>query len=254
MHSVRCAFHQVDLRVCPPYRDSFDETNGVRVADKERIEANLPLVKKIAGEVYRSIGRSMDIADLIAYGTQGLIEALDRFDPKRGFTFSTFAYYRVRGAVWDGVRTMGWRARGQSARFAQAADLVLQQAHEDAPASGSTGEAAAVERAITQVAAAFVVTLDDDRLARTASTGPDAEAELGRAMEATLLRGVLLQLPDKERALIESMYFEDKSLTDAGAAIGLSKSWACRLHARALKLLAEALAEKGLHAPQHSGG
>lgn len=219
------------------------------MADKQQIEAHLPLVKKIAAEVHRSLGFSMDVGDLIAYGTQGLIEALDRFDPKRGFAFSTFAYYRVRGAIWDGVRTMGWRSRAQ-AKFGQASNLVLQQAHEDAPVAGAADEADAVERAIKQVAAAFVVTLDDERITRTASVQPDAEAALGQAREASLLRGVLGSLPEKERTLIQLMYFEDKSLTDAGAAIGLSKSWACRLHARALKLLAEALAEQGVEATQ----
>jgi RNA polymerase sigma factor for flagellar operon FliA len=49
-------------------------------------------------------------------------------------------------------------------------------------------------------------------------------------------------LPEKERRLMEMYYFEEKNLEEAGAALGLSKSWACRLHARAVNLLKDALA------------
>ena len=48
----------------------------------------------------------MAVEDLEAFGIQGLLEAHSRFDASRGARFGTFAYYRIRGAMLDGVRKM----------------------------------------------------------------------------------------------------------------------------------------------------
>ena len=57
------------------------------------------------------------------------------------------------------------------------------------------------------------------------------------------MREAIEKLPDKERRLMEMYYFGGKNLEEAGAALGLSKSWACRLHARAVDLLRHALGD-----------
>ncbi len=57
------------------------------------------------------------------------------------------------------------------------------------------------------------------------------------------VREAVAALPEKERQLMELYYFADKNLEEAGAALGLSKSWACRLHARAVDLLRDAMDE-----------
>lgn len=223
-----------------------------------RIEDHFPLVRKLAAEVRRSLGNSVEFDDLFAYGTKGLVEAHGRFDPNRGFAFSTFAYYRIKGAIYDGVREMGWRSRSRAQKqqvcFEHGANLALQQVADEAPAAGGADDADAVERAITQVATAYLVSVDTDAIHRTPDPSPDPEAQLSASGEGAHVRAALGTLPEKERRLVELMYFEDKSLTEAGAAIGLSKSWACRLHARALRLLSEELASRGVTASQLSGG
>src|SRR4051812_48748435 len=81
------------------------------------VEQPLPLVQAIARKVKRTLGASIDFEDLVGYGSKGLIEAAERFDPRHGVAFSTFAYYRVRGAMLDGLRTMGWYSRADYARY-----------------------------------------------------------------------------------------------------------------------------------------
>jgi RNA polymerase sigma factor for flagellar operon FliA len=68
-----------------------------------------------------------------------------------------------------------------------------------------------------------------------------ATGALEERQEAERLREALDVLPEKERKLIESAYFQEKSLTDAGAELGLSRSWASRLHARAIERLRKRL-------------
>lgn len=206
------------------------------------IENHLPLVRKIAADVRRSLGPSVDYDDLVSYGTRGLLEAQQRFDARRGVAFSTFAYYRIRGAIYDGVREMGWRPRSraqrQQVRFEEGANLALQQASADGPSWEPKGEAAAVEQTIAQVAAVYMVSLQAEGAPEPADSSPGAVDRLEAATEQALVRRAVPLLPEKERRLVEMMYFEEKTLTAAGAELGLSKSWSSRLHARALQLLA----------------
>ena len=56
------------------------------------IEQYLSLVQAIAGKLKRSLGRSIEFDDLVGYGSKGLVEAAERFDPSQGTAFSTFAF------------------------------------------------------------------------------------------------------------------------------------------------------------------
>ena len=87
---------------------------------------------------------------------------------------------------------------------------------------------------ITSLEAAASVA--DERL-----PAPDALIDTGRL--GARVRSAIQELPERERRLMELYYFADKNLEEAGAELGLSKSWACRLHARAIGLLREALGD-----------
>lgn len=222
-------------------------------ADRDRlIEQHLSLVQAIAAKLKRTLGRSIEFEDLVAYGSKGLIEAANRFDPQQKVAFTTFAYYRIRGAMLDGLRTMGWYSRADYARYRaeERATEYLQNHAEREAAVGTadnqvnTSEALeGIAKVLSGVAAIHITSLEaaatvaDERLAP-----PDADLE--RLQESARVRGALGTLPEKERTLMELYYFGNKNLEEAGAALGLSKSWACRLHARAVDLLREALAEE----------
>src|SRR4029078_7285804 len=80
-----------------------------------------------------------DAAELEAWGREGLLDAARRFEPDRGVSFRTFAYYRVRGAMLDGLRKMGnWSRRGhERVALLQAAQSTSEGAYEDAAARGA---------------------------------------------------------------------------------------------------------------------
>src|SRR5438046_1214586 len=81
------------------------------------VEQHLGLVQAIARKLKKTLGARIDYDDLVAYGSKGLVEAADRFDARPGVAFTTFAYYRIRGAMFDGLRTMGWYSRADYARY-----------------------------------------------------------------------------------------------------------------------------------------
>ena len=118
---------------------------------------------------------------------------------------------------------------------------------EDAPGGASkTADAAetlaAVAQVLSGVAAVHITSLEAaSSVADETFAAPDAALDTGRL--GARVREAIKTLPEKERRLLEMYYFEEKTLEDAGGAMGLSKSWACRLHARAVDLLRLALAD-----------
>lgn len=65
--------------------------------------AHVPLVRSIAARLRRRVPQ-LDAEDLVSAGMIGLIEAVDRFDDRRGVAFGTFAYPRIKGAILDEAR------------------------------------------------------------------------------------------------------------------------------------------------------
>lgn len=221
---------------------------------KKLVEQHLDLVQAIARKVKKSLGARIEFDDLVAYGSKGLVEAAERFDARPGVQFTTFAYYRIRGAMYDGLRTMGWYSRADYARYrAEERANEYLQSHADRPAAeGEAGGAsqtadqaealAAVAQVLSGVAAVHITSLEAaSSVADETFAAPDAAIDSSRL--GSRARQAVTKLPEKERRLLELYYFEDKTLEEAGAVLGLSKSWACRLHARAVDLLRQALAD-----------
>ncbi len=225
-------------------------------AERQRlVETHLSFVRSVAAKVKEQLPREIEFDDLVAYGTQGLIEAADRYDPAHGAAFTTFSYYRIRGAIYDGLRGMGWLPRGEYARLRveERSNAYLQNLSDRETGTGASereeltleDDVRSIADALGGVAAIFVMALDA-LPAEPADGAPRAEQLVEEEQQRHVVREALASLPDKERRLLELYYFEDKSLLDAGQALGLSKSWASRLHARAVTLLKEALERASL--------
>jgi len=222
------------------------------------VEQHLSLVHSIADRLKRRLGKTMEPGDVVGYGTQGLIEAAKKFDPRQGTTFGTFAYYRIRGAIFDGMRTMGWYSRADYAHYRAEeraneymAELAEREAAEKAAKrAGPSPDKAQdkseileeIDEILSGVATVHITSIEaardapDDRF-----QAPDEVVLKAEGRER--VRAALAKLPDKERQLMELYYFSDINLQDAGKKLGLSKSWASRLHSRAVKHMREALDE-----------
>lgn len=75
------------------------------------IEKYAPLVKYVAGRVAMNVPSSVEFYDLVSYGVLGLIDAIDKFDPKREIKFKTYAVTRIRGSIFDQLRAIDWLPR-----------------------------------------------------------------------------------------------------------------------------------------------
>ena len=93
----------------------YKETQG-RDARDQLILHYSPLVKYVAGRVAVGLPQNVDQADLVSYGIFGLIDAIEKFDPERGFKFETYAISRIKGSSLDELRSIDWVPRSVRAK------------------------------------------------------------------------------------------------------------------------------------------
>jgi RNA polymerase sigma factor FliA len=214
--------------------------------DNEFIRQYDAFVRGIVKHTRAQLGLEGDSEDLIAFAYEGLLEARQRFDPSRGIQFKSFAYYRVRGAVLDGVRRMAYLPRRAYARLkaAEAADIEGEPLAEASGAAGARPETETSLRAIDgvlgRVAAAYCTAAAADE---DAEGMHDPERSLLDGEQRARVRRALDLLPEQERFLIRGHYIDGRNFDELAKELGLSKSWASRLHSRALDRMREALHE-----------
>jgi len=190
----------------------------------EFITQHEKMVHGLANRLRRELSLRGDLEDLIAFGFGGLLEARHRFDPGRGVRFQTFAYHRVRGAMLDGVRKMSQLPRRAHER--------LQAAAEPTPTAAPT----ALDRAFTRMSALSAGTVLQGRFG-----DESPEAVLLKNESVTRLLQALPSLSPRQRVLVRGFYFDGRSIDAMAQELGISKSWASRLHTNALRALREAL-------------
>lgn len=82
------------------------------------VEASLPLVNRVAHNLYLHLPRSVDPFALRSAGVLGLFDAVKSYDPDRGIKFTTHARWRIHGAMLDDVRRNDWIPRGERRKVA----------------------------------------------------------------------------------------------------------------------------------------
>jgi RNA polymerase sigma factor for flagellar operon FliA len=219
----------------------------------DRFHGSLDLVEKIARQIRRSVGHGLDLEELVSFGREGLLDAARRFDASRGVPFHAYASFRVRGSVIDGVRSVGRlpRRAHERLRALDAATRVSEGAAEDVLGSAPRGTAQEAERALDAHLAALATAMAVGLVSESASgedgepTPLDArsspEEALGRAELLAVVREAIGSLPHEEAELVRRHYLEDERFDRVASDLGLSKSWASRLHTRAIQRLATKL-------------
>jgi len=212
------------------------------VTPEKLIEENLPLVRRVAQRIAMKFSKGIDVDELEAFGREGLVAAASRYDPDRGVAFSTFAYYRVRGAIFDGLRNMGSLHKNPRASFERKADEYLESIGEEEHVPRTSVEATErMSSALSNLTVAFVACVEAIEENPDQSL-PDPSDVAETREEVGAVRRAVGCLPDKERTLLTLMYFQGLSMRAAADELDMSKGWASRLHARALERLRSILA------------
>lgn len=231
--------------------------SGVRPSQARAATANTPaigpeflkeyreLIFSAAWNVRRTTRTPLAVEDLFGYGCIGLLDAARRFRTGRGTAFRSFAYHRIRGEMLDSLRRQGWQSR---ANYAKQRTEERQAQGENGP-GGQEGDAAAKPAPSENEVDGIT-----DLLGQTATPvaplsldlADDIADESSRSIDQLIdLRSGLARLPARERTILEMYYVADKNLDEIGRELGMTKSWVCKLHARAIKMLKDMMCDEG---------
>ena len=231
--------------------DAYQRGDRAKARDQLIIHYS-PLVKYVASRVAVGLPQNVEQADLVSYGIFGLIDAIEKFDPSRGFKFETYAISRVKGAILDELRSIDWvprsvrsKSRALERSFAKL-EADLHRAPTDEELSADMGiSIEALQNLLSQLSFTGLVALDEmlgrgDRGESMTLGDTIADAGVGPSLtfegEETrqLLATAINRMADREKIVLTLYYYEGLTLAEIGEVLGVTESRVCQIHTKAV--------------------
>jgi RNA polymerase sigma factor FliA len=205
----------------------------------ELIESHLGFAHAIAAELARKYPPNITRADLEGAAELGLVQAARSYDPSRSVSFATFAYYRVRGAIFDEVRK-SWHASHPkvSSDKSVSEESAYAEPYQEAQAPWEE-----FEEHTSSMGSSSFLSLSSSHSERLAATTESPASQVLRKEESEAIQEALRKLPKRHRFVLRAYYYEELSLVNIGKQLNLSKSWVSRIHAQALAMVRKILQE-----------
>jgi len=223
-----------------------------------------PLVKYVASGFKVPQGSVLEWNDLVGAGLVGLIEAVDRYDPRREIKFETYASLRIRGAILDVLRNIDWAPRQIRKNVKRVIQVmsILQAKLGRSPTEAEIAEHLGLSLgdyyrildsmvSIRFVSLQDVIYLDEAEFTRDQFVEePWSAGEQLLEEEETQqhLSVALKAMPAKERLILMLYYYEGLNLAEIGATLGVTESRVCQMHAQSLLRLKMLLSEEKTYA------
>lgn len=227
----------------------------------EMIEKYLPLVHQVVNRIAKGLPAHLSREDLVSMGTIGLIGAIERFEPEKGVKFETFATWRIRGAVLDGLREMDWMPR-QVRQWAKEIERSYAEVESQKSDSATDEEVAAYmgitpeefRKRIGQISMGSVAYLEEafyaagqDQAFYDIVADPAAEdpvSHVTREELKSLLEQTINRLPEKEKLVVALYYYEELSVKEIAEIMEVTSSRVSQLHTKAIYRLRGALSRR----------
>lgn len=236
-----------------------DWVNGRdRHAAEELVQRYMPLVSYHVQRLSATLPSSVPKEELVSLGLVGLYDALEKFDPSRDLKFDTYASFRIRGAILDGLRKEDWlprSVRDKVKKIEETAERLEQRymrsvtAKEVAAELGMTEEE--VQVAVNETFFSNWLSLgqtaceeDDEPLAIRDDRAVLPEEQVVKQEMIEKLAVGIGQLNEKEQLVISLFYKEELTFTEIGNILQLSTSRISQIHAKALWKLRRFFAEE----------
>ena len=235
-----------------PKQTAAEAYKNVDDYEKEQlIKSYLPLVKKVVHRLAGRLPSEVDVREMLNSGIIGLVDALEKYDPKHETNFSTYAQFRIRGAILDSFRSQDWAPRSlrhKSHKLEAAYHRIEQKlgrpASEEEVAEELGVDVESLQKLLGEVGGVMMLSFEElgfghgeDRFHADEylqSSGPDPLGKLLDSEKVGLVARALDRLPEKERLVVSLYFYEELNLKEIGEILGVTESRASQIRSRAL--------------------
>jgi len=215
-----------------------------------------PLVKYVAGKVAMGMPHNVEFDDLVGFGVFGLFDAIKKFDPDKHVKFKTYAVTRIRGAIFDELRSIDWVPRSVRQKTREIEDTIHRL-------ESSLGRAASdqeladelrmttkeFQKTMMKISGTSILSLNDvwytgddndkvsivDSIESPSSLNPDIIVEKDEIKRVII--HAITELPEKEKKVLVLYYYEDLTLKEIGKILEVTESRISQLHTKAIMRL-----------------
>ena len=233
----------------PAYRDQL-------------ISEYLPYVKRIVQRLAVHLPSTVDIDDLMNVGVIGLIQAVDRYDPRRDNKFMTYAIFRIKGAVLSELRARDFLSRSNRRKIRelesayQRLEQKLGREADDKEIAQELGIELDQVYRTKQMSSISFISLEElgisskdekEKLMSFLANNEDDALNLTKVKELKeALAGAIKQLPEKERLVISLYYIDELTMKETGKVLGITESRVSQIHSQAILHLRSRLRKQKL--------
>jgi RNA polymerase sigma factor for flagellar operon FliA len=194
----------------------------------------------------------LDYEDLLSFGVFGLLDAVDRFDFSKGFSFQTFAVPRIRGAVLDELRKYDWisrTGREKMQKMNRAIEKVFREKgklRDDWVMQEMEVDEKVYRETLELLSRSYIVSLDEvvaledwgdvnlKGLLSDDEDDKDAASALESQDETKRITDALSQLPEREMQVVSFYYYEGLTLKEIARILGVTESRVSQIHGKAI--------------------
>ncbi len=199
------------------------------------VEEFLPIIKRLAMDLKRSLPQNVELDDLIQEGALALLAALDRYDPRKG-SLKTFVMKRIKGAMLDYLRKLDWIPRNlrKHMKEIESAMIELESKGEninDEALARETGMDVETVRSVkNEMVRRQLLMLDaylldmDEPILESVSSSDDPAKEAYKEMLMNALKEAINRLNERERLVLSLRFERELSLKEIGKVLGVSES------------------------------
>jgi RNA polymerase sigma factor FliA len=233
----------------------YKKTKDPKIRDKF-VRQYAPLVKYVAGKVAIGMPHNVEFDDLVGFGVFGLFDAIEKFDPEKHVKFKTYAVTRIRGAIFDELRSIDWVPRSVRQKSREIEDTI--HSLESSLGRSASDEEIAKEmnmnmdefqKTMMKVSGTSILSLNDvwynddesdkvtivDSIESPNSLNPDTIVEK-EEMKRVIIEAIS-ELPEKEKKVLVLYYYEDLTLKEIGQVLEVTESRISQLHTKAIMRL-----------------
>jgi len=215
-----------------------------------------PLVKYVAGKVAIGMPHNVEFDDLVGFGVFGLFDAIEKFDPEKHVKFKTYAVTRIRGAIFDELRSIDWVPRSVRQKTREIEE-VINKLESNLGRSASDKEIAKemgvstqeFQKVMLKISGTSILSLNDiwytgeendsvsivESIESPHSLNPDTIVEKEEIKRVIV--EAISELPEKEKKVLVLYYYEDLTLKEIGQVLEVTESRISQLHTKAIMRL-----------------